>query len=544
MRKVNDFWTMNRLMTMTELSLCLWGKAYWAIMREGGDQQGAPREIWWMKPDRVKVFPHPVNYISGFEYQPVNYNGDPIPFKPSEVVWFRFPNPQDEYSGLSPLGAARLSADLASAAAKSNKGLFDRGYQPGGIISPPKGMTLTPQQAKELELQFDKRFKGVDKAHRWAVLRFEAEMKAASVTPKDAEFLGTLTWSLEEVARAYKVPLDMIGGQRTYENVQAAERAFWYRTMEPESRFIASEIVEQLLPMFGNSGVDLVEFDLAKVPILQEAESERWSREREQIDRGAILVNEWRERQGMEPVKWGDAWWAPLTLAPVSDGNPPPAPEGKQDGADEGKQNGEDNGRTSPPTPLPNRGEGRKTRGIEYGSEEHERLWRRFERREGRWEELLGETAAELFKNQKDSVIARLKSSVKSEELVVSGGNGRTASRTMKDAAEEPFDMAEWIRKFREKMRPKIKKLVEDTGQEALDDLKIDLTFNVKQPAVARFIERRAQRFAVEVNETTWEALRKSLGQGLDEGEGLPKLMAPPASADANHEMPRAHRQA
>ncbi len=527
MRKVNDFWTMNRLMTMTELSLCLWGKAYWAVEKAGS----RPREIWWMRPDRVKVFPHPTNYVSGFEYEPVNFQGNPILFEKSEIVWFRYPNPLDEYSGLSPLAASRLAADLASAAAKSNKGLFDRGYQPGGIISPPKGMTLTPQQAKELELQFDKRFKGVDKAHRWAVLRFEAEMKSGSVTPKDAEFLGTLTWSLEEVARAYKVPLDMIGGQRTYENVQAAERAFWYRTMEPESRFIASEIVEQLLPMFGNSGVDLVEFDLTKVPILQEAESERWQREYQQIQVGAVLVNEWRESQGKEPVKWGDAWWAPLTLAPVRDGSQPtpPAPP-----ADQGEGGGEPPPVSADAEPGPRsvfaRAKPTLRRAIEYGSEEHERLWRRFERREGRWEELLGETAAELFKGQKDSVVARLKASEEEKErrpagASVQGSNGKGAVRTLKNAAEEPFDMAEWIRKFREKMRPKIKKLVEDTGQEALDDLKIDLTFNVKQPAVARFIERRAQRFAVEVNETTWNSLRESLGKGLDEGEGLPKLM-------------------
>jgi SPP1 gp7 family putative phage head morphogenesis protein len=299
--------------------------------------------------------------------------------------------------------------------------------------------------------------------------------------------------------------------------------------MEPESRFIASEIVEQLLPMFGKSGVDLVEFDLTKVPILQEAESERWQREYQQIQVGAVLVNEWRESQGREPVKWGDAWWAPLTLAPVKDGSAPtpPAPP-----ADKGE-----GGEEPPPETEPTNEDGRarhivpqRVRAIEYGSEEHERLWRRFERREGRWEELLGETAAELFKGQKDSVVARLKASEEEKErrpagASVQGSNGKGAARSLKDAADEPFDMAEWIRKFREKMRPKIKKVVEDTGQDALDDLKIDLTFNVKQPAVARFIERRAQRFAQEVNETTWNSLRESLGAGLDEGEGLPKLM-------------------
>ncbi len=518
MRKVNDFWTMNRLMTMTELSLCLWGKAYWAIEKAGNK----PREIWWMKPDRVTVFPHPTNYVSGFEYEPLNYDGDPLRFAKDEIIWFRYPNPQDEYSGLSPLAAARLAADMSSAAAKSNMNLFKQGYQPGGFITPPKGQTLTPDAAKELGLQIDKRFKGVEKAHRWAVLRFEAEMKTATVTPKDAEFLGTLSWSLEEVARAYKVPLDMIGGQRTYENVQAAERAFWYRTMEPESRFIASEIVEQLLPMFGKSGVDLVEFDLTKVPILQEAESERWQREYQQIQVGAVLINEWRESQGKEPVPWGNAWWASSLLAPISDEEAPVK--------DENTNATKDTNEEKQPAEEGNRGigdKGRKTRGIEYGSEEHARLWRRFERREGRWEKIIGKAAKELFEGQRESVIARLKA-VEEERrpagASVQGRNGH-GERSLKDVADEPFDMAEWVKKFRLKMRPKIRDTVEEAAKEAIDDLGIDFNFDVDQPMVARFIERRAQRFAKEVNETTWERLRDSLGEGLDAGEGLPKLI-------------------
>ena len=526
MRKVNDFWTMNRLMTMTELSLCLWGKAYWAIEKANG----RPQEIWWVKPDRVIVYPHPTNYVAGFEYMPLNYDGDPLRFAKDEIIWFRYPNPQDEYSGLSPLAAARLAADMSSAAAQSNMNLFKQGYQPGGFITPPKGQTLTPDAAKELGLQIDKRFKGVDKAHKWAVLRFEAEMKTATVTPKDAEFLGTLTWSLEEIARAYKVPLDMIGGQRTYENVQAAERAFWYRTMEPESRFIASEIVEQLLPMFGKSGVDLVEFDLAKVPILQEAESERWRRAHEQILVGAVKINEWRETEGLEPVPWGDAWWASSMLIPV-DSSDQPSPSGDEEGTTKDEGPTTDEGQV--PANQQSVGSrqlsvGGKSRGIEYGSEEHARLWRRFERREGRWEKAIGKAAQELFEGQRESVIAKLKAveeeRVASGKLQVAGKNGR-GERTLKDVVDEPFSMAEWIKKFRLKMRPKIKDTVEDAGKEAIDDLGIDFSFDVDQPLVARFIERRAQRFAKEVNETTWEALRKSLGEGLDAGEGLLKLI-------------------
>ena len=65
LKRVNEFWTLNRLLRMTELCLGLWGRGYWAIERKGNDNRGEPEEIWWMRPDRVKVYPSSKNYISG-----------------------------------------------------------------------------------------------------------------------------------------------------------------------------------------------------------------------------------------------------------------------------------------------------------------------------------------------------------------------------------------------------------------------------------------------------------------------------------------------
>ena len=514
MNKVNDFWTMNRLLTMTELSLCLWGKNYWAVEKRNGQ----PYELWWMKPDRVKVYTHPTKYVRGFGFQPIN-GGPELWFNPDEVIWMRYPNPLDEFSGLSPLAAARLAADLASGAAKSNLYLFRQGYQAGGIIMPPKGQQLTPEQAVELEASLDKRFKGVDKAHRWGVMRFETEMKSLSVTPKDAEFLGTLTWSLEEVARAYKVPLDMIGGQRTYENVQAAERAFWYRTMEPESRFITSELVEQLLPMFSTNGrtnVDLIEFDLSRVPILQDAESEKWDRAEEQIKVGAITINEWRKDVGLDTVAWGDVWWAPGMVMPIESGElpelPQPEPMEEPSTTETESSNEEEGGRN-----LGIRELGIRTRVVELNGEEHQRLWRKFERFSKKWEKRVGKDVAEMFRRQEESVLARLKA--EEEE------SRKLEIRKLAEVAGNPFDKNEWVKKFRMMLRLLLMELVEEAGTEALEALGLTIGFVVKQPAVQRFIERQAQRFAVEVNETTWHALKDSLSAGLEAGEELPKLM-------------------
>lgn len=553
LHKVNPFWTMRRLLDMTEKSLGLWGENFWFCER-GVSGKLPPREIWWGRPDRVRVVPDEENYIRKFLYYPAS-SPEPIEFDPWEVIWFRYANPMDEFAGLSPVAAIRIAADLRSSALKSNKKLFDQGMQLGGAIVPPKGSTLPKEQAREIEETVNKRFSGVDKAHRWAVFRYEFDVKEVGINARDAEFLGTLNMTLEEVARGYGIPLDLVGGQRTYENVQGSERAVWTRTMKPEAMDIADEITEQLVPMFGNEA-DSVEFDFSDIEALHESETAAWDRDKGKIESGAKTINEWREEQGMERVAWGDVWWAPGTLVPVESsdqgavsseqgavsseqgsvsseqgaGNGNAAPEIGGGGtlftekelkeiAQAAKEMAAKNAATKEPQRM-----NRAWTGLAYGSEEHARAWRAFERKSQKWQKRTREMVQDLIKRQQESVLARM--------------NDQRALRSASEVAGDPFNKKEWVRKFRIEMRAMLEDLLDEVGDDAINEIlglkpeakgkkigEIDLAFDVKAPAVRRFMEQRAQRFAVEVNDTTWNLLRESLSEGLGAGEGLQEMM-------------------
>lgn len=490
MQKVNPFWTLNRLMQMTELARCLWGQSFWFLER-GKSGKGQPQEIWWGRPDRVSVIPDTVNYIAGYSYEPLT-GVQPLDYGPQEVIWSKFPNPLDEYSGLSPLAAARLSADYASSAMKSNKLLFDNGIQAGGFVAPKGDTIFDATKAREAERIIDQRMKGVDKAHRWSVFTFDAEFKSLGVSPKDAEFINGMALALEDIARAFKWPLDLIGGtNRTYANVSEARKAAWTGCVLPEAAEIASDISEQLLPMFPGQA-DICEFDSSGVHELQEDKQSMWTMWSGQIEKGAKTINEYRAEQGLEPVPWGDSWWAPLAVAPIRDGSPAqPEP-------------------TLPATQAATVSHQRiNQRAPEYGSADHERISRRAVERIEQGQAPIRAMVVDLFERQRSSVINRLKQS------------GRTAEQ----AADEPFDQAQWVKEFRTSARPVLKKVVQSAAEDTIKNMGIGLAFDVSQPAVARFIERRAQRFAQRVNETTWDALKKSLGEGFDAGEGVNKLM-------------------
>jgi HK97 family phage portal protein len=493
LHKVNPFWTFGRLLEMTELSLCLWGAGFWFLER--GERTGTPQEIWWARPDRVKVVPHATEYISGYLYQ--SGSGEEIPYKREDVIWLRYPNPLDQFSGLSPLASARLSADVALAANKSNRNIFTNGLQMAGIIGPPAAQTLTEQQAKDISLTMAQRFKGVDKAHRIAVMRYETQFQPVAFSPKDAEFLGAMQLSLEDICRVYGVPLDMLGGQRTYANLEASERIMWANTIRAEARFLGNEMTEQLLPMFPGQA-DLAEFDFSGVDVLQEDRQMSWQIASDQITKGALLINEWRADQGLDDVPWGDAWWAPFTVAPIRDDAPPAAPEPAEPTTSETEVEVEVE---APPRSM--------TRAIAYGSPEHERLWRLFTRRTEAWERKVGEVTTDLMQRQRTSVLSQL--------------HGR-AARAMEDIADEPFDKPSWIKKFRLAIRPVLHVIVQEAGQNAMDDVMLAAAFDVSDPAVIRFLEGSAQRFAREINETTWNALKAALSEGIQAGEGIDAL--------------------
>lgn len=324
LRKVNPFWTFRRLQHMDELCMSLWGESYWAVQRGRG---GVPAEIWWMKPSQVAPVVHETDYLEGFLYTPIVDGGGPIWFDADEVIWHRYPNPIDEFSALSPLAAARLAADTATAMQKSNKGLFDQGLQIAGTISPADPKTqFSKDQADELEVGLSQRFRGVDKAHRWAVLRFDAKFNPMTVTPKDAQFVEGLNLTFRQVCRAYHIPSPLVNDleHATLANAQEFVKLLWSHGLVPDADAKAAEIEEQLLPMF-RGGPDHLEWDYSRVPALQESESAVWEREGAQLDRGVVTINELRRKRGLPDVPWGDVAWLPVNKSPIADDETNPA---------------------------------------------------------------------------------------------------------------------------------------------------------------------------------------------------------------------------
>ena len=528
MRSVNGYWTFRRLIRMTEMSLCTYGQAFWVL--ENGVEgrtaaQSAPREIWWANPSKMTVVPDPVRYIKGYLYED---QGQTIAFDPADVIWLKYDNPADEFSGLSPIASARLAIDTAAGAMRSNRQIFDSGMMLSGVIGPAdKTSSLTREQAEQLSQMLERRFKGADKAHRTAVLTQPISFTPMKLTPKDAEFLSLMSYGVREVCTVYGVAPQLIGDQThsTYSNYEQAAKALWTDTLLPEARFLADEITEQLVPLFGTEA-DEVEFDASDIETLQEDRAEVIGQVVKLVGAGVPLNRALQELAprflppGKTGYAWGDAAWLNTTvLSPVTEETmaglakaPPPTALPSTEVSTTPAPVKALQSIAWPVLALPSTApviEVTSKAWVEYGSVEHQKIWKAFTDRTDKHEARFMAALREYFRRQSDSVSAKLRAK---------------AIKDAGDAQADPFNLATWNRQLRALGLPLIGATMEDGGQATLDDLNIAMSFDLGDPRAVTILEGRAQRFARAVNETTWNTLQLSLAAGLAAGEDIPTL--------------------
>ena len=100
------------------------------------DGDGAPDELWALRPDRVKVVPGRAGWPEAYEYAVggravrIARHGDGW----SPVMHLKLFHPTDDHYGFSPLEAAAFAIDVHNASGAWNKALLDNAARPSGAL--------------------------------------------------------------------------------------------------------------------------------------------------------------------------------------------------------------------------------------------------------------------------------------------------------------------------------------------------------------------------------------------------------------------------
>jgi HK97 family phage portal protein len=240
----------------------------------------------------------PQGEIMAFE---IKLNDDWLPLAPSEVMWLREMDPSNPWKSRAPMEAALESIGLSRAARGWQAGQLVNGANPNGIV-----YVGQPESDEDYFLTRDEieaALTGPSSAGRIATIAgpVKPEWISTSMNAQEVAYLDTLKITDEQIANALGVPLDLVGGQRTYQNLDAAWKILWEGTLLPKLEIIASEINRQLL-----SDTDFrARFEVASVNALQESQDSLTERMSKAVDGDIITIDEARQRLGFEPLPDG-----------------------------------------------------------------------------------------------------------------------------------------------------------------------------------------------------------------------------------------------
>jgi HK97 family phage portal protein len=288
--------------------LLLAGNAYIEAVGVVGEGASQVRELYALRPDRMKVVPGPDGWPQAFEY---TVAAQTVRFEQSTalppILQLTMFNPLDDYYGLSPLEAAAVAVDTHNAAASWNKALLDNAARPSGalVYGGPEGSVLSDAQFERLKKELANQYQGVGNAGRPMVLEGGLDWKAMSLTPKDMDFMEAKHSAAREIALAFGVPpmLLAIPGDNTYSNYQEANRVFWRQTVLPLASRIGGALTQWLAPAFG-AGLTLA-VDTDRIEALSPDRAALWER----VTKAPFLtVNEKRAATGYGQVAGGDTF--------------------------------------------------------------------------------------------------------------------------------------------------------------------------------------------------------------------------------------------
>jgi HK97 family phage portal protein len=243
--------------------------------------EGAPFELWVLRPDRVQVVPNVKGWPEAYDYK---VSGRTTRLGRTEDGWSRVLHlklwhPLDDWYGFSPLEASAFAIDVHNASGAWNKALLDNAARPSGalIYGTKASERLTEDQFTRLKAQLSDSHSGTLNAGRPLLLEGGLDWKPMSLSPSDMDFIEGKNAAARDIALAFGVPAQLLGipGDNAYANYREANSAFWRHAVIPLVEKTTQGLSNWLAPRFDGARIIA---DLETLPALTPERDALWAR--------------------------------------------------------------------------------------------------------------------------------------------------------------------------------------------------------------------------------------------------------------------------
>lgn len=219
-----------------------------AFARIEWDMAGQVKALWPISPDSMQVR-RATN--GGLIYEYSDGTGKPHPLLSHEVLHLRHRLGDDGIMGVSPITAARGVVELAQAEADHGVNTFRNGAKLLGVLRFPG--KLKPEQRTAISQSWSSQHGGGANSGRTAILEEGVTFDPISMSLEDAEWIEARKFSVEEVARLFRMPLVMLQSSNSANYSNSVEAARHFVTMTLRRHLVAWEqaIASKLLTEAG-----------------------------------------------------------------------------------------------------------------------------------------------------------------------------------------------------------------------------------------------------------------------------------------------------
>jgi HK97 family phage portal protein len=206
----------------------------------------------------------------------------------------------DGYYGKGVITAAREGLGSAIAADRAAANMFGNGFLQAGLVTPEED--IEKEDGEKIKENLDKRTGGWEHAGELAFVNRKLKIQPWSMTAKDAQFLESRQFSIEEIARWFGIP--------PFELMQTEKQTSWGTGIEAQQRGLARgnllgwtmRIEEYLSVLLAEPR--FCEFDF--VGLERPTPEQEIRLLIEQVNAGLITVNEARKIRNLPPLPGGD----------------------------------------------------------------------------------------------------------------------------------------------------------------------------------------------------------------------------------------------
>lgn len=182
------------------VSLLLRGNAYCLVLAR--DSYGRPQRLRVLHPDRVDcTFDAYGQRVYKIDRKPVD--------SPDDIVHIMGMGMPEQPTGMSVISYARQSIGLGLAAEEFGARFFGEGAHMTGVVEIEAD--LDQNRARQIKENFSASHSGLKNSHTVGILSGGAKWKPISVSPEDAQFLGTRAAQNLDIAMIFGIPPHMLG---------------------------------------------------------------------------------------------------------------------------------------------------------------------------------------------------------------------------------------------------------------------------------------------------------------------------------------------